>query len=467
MDLLEKYFNEPDCSFLLEKVLDSIHDGVYILNSDGEFIIINKAVESITLYDRNKLYGTKASELVKKGLINYSITERVMKTKKEVTELQIVMGPVLKEIMVTSTPVLDDENNIKYIVANLRDITELNKIKMERETAKKVIEEYNLEIIKNEYIKDNIISKSKEMREVLDLAKRASQSCSTIILYGESGSGKEVIAKFAYSLSPRRNKPFITINCAAIPENLLESELFGYEKGAFTDANKSGKIGLFELADGGTLFLDEINSLPLVLQGKILRFIETQELKPLGGTKSKTVDVRIIAATNVKLEEMVEEGKFREDLYFRLNVIPIEIPPLRIRKEDIVPLTYLFLEYFNKENNKNKEFSVQVLDYFESYNWPGNVRELRNIVERLVVMSSESLITIDDLPTMMLNKIRYNTDYSITVNTLVPLNTIVKEAERALFKKAFEDLKVTREIAKALKISQTSVVRKINEYKIR
>lgn len=467
MDILEIVNGEPDCTSLLQVILDSIHDGVYILNGKGEFILVNKSVENITLYDRNKLYGVKAVDLVQEGLLDHSITEKVMINKKATTELQTIFGPVVKEVIVTSIPILDEDNNIKYIVANLRDITELNRIKMEREAAKTLIEEYNLEQIKNEYIKNNIIAKSNEMKNVLDLSKRASQSCSTIVLYGESGSGKEVIAKFIHSVSPRKKEPFISINCAAIPANLLESELFGYEKGAFTDANKKGKIGLFELADNGTLFLDEINSLPLPLQGKILRFIETQELTRVGSTKAKKIDVRIIAATNEDLKSMVYKDEFREDLYFRLNVIPIEIPPLRKRKDDILALCSFFLESFNKDNKKNKKLSSSVLDILENYEWPGNVRELRNIIERLVVMCPNDIVTADDLPPALINKQYKSADYNIVVNKLVPLKDIIDEAEKTIFLKAVEELKTTRKIAEALDISQTSVVRKINQYNIK
>ncbi|MFA5523735.1 MAG: sigma 54-interacting transcriptional regulator [Tissierellales bacterium] len=467
MDILDILTGEPDCSALLKAILDSIHDGVYILNGNGEFILVNKSVEDITQYERNKLYGVKATDLVKKGLLDYSITEKVINSKEGITELQTTYGPVVKEVMVTSIPILDDKNNIKYIVANLRDITELNRIKMEREAAKRLIEEYNLEQLKNEYVKNNIIAKSNAMKNVLDFSKRASQSSSTIVLYGESGSGKEVIAKFIHSVSPRKKEPFISINCAAIPANLLESELFGYDKGAFTDADKKGKIGLFELADNGTLLLDEINSLPLVLQGKILKFIETQELTRVGSTKVKKIDVRMIAATNEDLKAMVSKGDFRKDLYFRLNVIPIEIPPLRKRKEDILPLCTFFLDSFNRDNKINKKLSSSVLDVLESYEWPGNVRELRNIIERLVVMCLNDVITLDDLPPSLINKNDRNTDYNIVVNKLVPLKNLVDEAEKTLFLKAVEELKTTRKVAEALDISQTSVVRKMNQYNIK
>jgi PAS domain S-box-containing protein len=467
VDIIELINNESEASFLLRILLDSINDGVYVLNGNGEFILVNKSVEDITLYDRNKLYGVKAVDLVENGVIDHSVTEKVMKTKKGVTEFQTVFGPVAKEILVTSTPVLDENNNIKYIVANLKDVAESNKIMMDNKLGKEVIKEYNLDQIKNEYIRSNLIAKSNGMKKVLDLCKRASQSKSTIVLHGESGSGKEVIAKYIHYISPREKEPFISINCAAIPENLLESELFGYETGAFTDANKKGKIGLFEMAEKGTIFLDEINSLPLTLQKKILRFIETQEIIRLGSTKSKKIDIRIIAATNEDLRLLVSRGEFREDLYFRLNVIPIDIPPLRERKEDILPLCYFFLEIFNKANNTNKKLSLSVVEILENYKWPGNVRELRNVMERMVVICPNDIITVEDIPPGIIHTPFITKDYNIVINKLVSLKDVLDEAEKAVFSKAVEELRTTRKIAEALEISQTSVVRKINQYNIR
>lgn len=469
MNCLDVFCNTSDIDAvnpLLQKIVDSIHDGIYILDVEGRFVIFNKALEDMIQLKRNKYIGTKAVDLVKKGLIDHSITQRVISSKKAVIDFQTVMGGVTKELMITSTPLLDENGDIQYIVANLKDITELNKTKLEREAAQMIIKEYNLEEAKKQYIDNYVVSKSNGMRNVINLAQRASQSSSTIILSGESGTGKEIIAKLIHSISPRKSNPFISINCAAIPENLLESELFGYEKGAFTDANTKGKIGLLELANKGTLFLDEINSLPLSLQGKILRFIETLELTRLGGTTSIKIDVRIITATNTELKTMVDNGNFREDLYFRLNVIPIDIPPLRDRKEDIIPLCMLFLSQNNKKIQREKTISVKALNALESYKWPGNVRELRNIIERIVVMSTNDIITYDDLPLMVIENKDKSANYKITVNKIVPLNEIIDEAERILIKKAYEEFSSTRKIAKTMGISQTSVVRKLKKYNI-
>jgi Transcriptional regulator containing GAF, AAA-type ATPase, and DNA binding domains len=242
----------------------------------------------------------------------------------------------------------------------------------------------------------NIIFRSKKMEEVIRLCLEVAKSDATVLIRGESGVGKELIADLIHENSYRGGKQIVKINCAAIPENLLESELFGYKKGAFTGAI-SDKKGKFELAEGGTIFLDEIGDLPPSLQAKLLRVIQTKEIEPIGGT-TKKVNVRIIAATNRNLEELVREGKFREDLYYRLNVVPIFIPPLRERKEDIRPLVDFFLEKFNKKYGKNISISKGAMLIFEDYDWYGNVRELENLVERLVITSSDLVITPDDIP---------------------------------------------------------------------
>ncbi len=241
-----------------------------------------------------------------------------------------------------------------------------------------------------------LVFRSEKMKEVVELAIRVAKSDATVLIRGESGVGKELVVDLIHENSPRKDKPLVKINCAAIPSELLESELFGYRKGAFTGA-VADKKGKFEEADGGTIFLDEIGDMPVQLQAKILRVLQSKEIEPLGG-KPKKIDVRIIAATHRNLEELVKQGKFREDLYYRLNVVPITIPPLRERKEDIKPLVEHFLEKFNRKYGRNIAISKSAIDLLESYEWPGNVRELENLIERLVVVSSDLTITPDDIP---------------------------------------------------------------------
>lgn len=446
----------------LDDMLDSVHEAVYILDSEGKFVKLNKGVERITGLKAIEFIGLKPRDLVKMGVIDRSVSEIVFEKKERVTIVQKIRNnKTIKEIMVTSTPILDKLGNIKYIVANLRDMTELNFLKSECEKAKTLSNQYFLELKKHKKVKEKVIAESSEMQKVLELASRAAQVDSTILLEGESGVGKEVLAKFIHEMSNRSSESLISINCAALPENLLEAELFGYAAGAFTGSQPKGKMGLIELANNGTLFLDEINSLPISLQGKLLRAIETMEITRLGSTESRHINFRLVAATNKSLEELVERGLFRGDLYFRLKVIPICIPPLRKRREDIMALTLHFLEFFNKKYDRQKEISNEVFQLMESYNWTGNVRELKNLIERLVVMSINSIIDISDLPNEFLNISERFNDFEIQINKIIPLNILLDQAEKLLIKKAVKQHKTTRELAKVLGISQSSVVRKM------
>lgn len=258
------------------------------------------------------------------------------------------------------------------------------------------------EKLHSRYQRHQIIGQSKAMQEVYWNIERVAPSSATVLLLGESGTGKELVARAVHDASPRKDKPFIKVNCAALPENLLESELFGHEKGAFTGAVVS-RVGRFEQADGGTIFLDEIGELPLSLQAKLLRVLQEQQFERLGTSRTLTVDVRIIAATNVKLEMAVAQGLFRNDLYYRLNVVPIHLPPLRKRRDDIPLLLDHFLRASNKRNEKSLRMSREFLDFLTEYNWPGNVRELQNLVERLVILTASDVLRVEDLPEYMVH----------------------------------------------------------------
>lgn len=274
--------------------------------------------------------------------------------------------------------------------------------------------------------------------------------------------GKEEVAKYIHKNSKRCNKHFIKVNCGAIPENLIESELFGYEKGAFTGANKEGKIGLFEVADEGTIFLDEVGELPLDMQVKLLRVLQEKEIERVGGVKPIKIDVRILAATNRNLEEMVSKKLFREDLYYRLNVVPIEIPPLRERKKDIVPLVEHFLSELNKKYNLSKRFTSVAMQSLLQYNWPGNVRELKNIVERVVIMSSNDVILKSDLP--INNTFNLLEEEIGSIDEEVNLKEIVERFELKFINKAFENYKNVRDAAKYLGMDPSTFVRKRKKY---
>ncbi|MCX7831019.1 MAG: sigma-54 dependent transcriptional regulator, partial [Acidobacteria bacterium] len=313
---------------------------------------------------------------------------------------------------------------------------------------------------------ENVIAHSASMKELLERVKIVANTRATVLIIGESGTGKELIANAIHQNSDRKMKPFLPINCAAIPSNLVESELFGYEKGAFTGADKTHP-GRFEQADGGTLFLDEIAELPLELQAKLLRVLEEKVIYRVGGTKGIPVDVRIVAATHRDLQEKVREQKFREDLFFRLKVVELKIPPLRERKSDIPFLFSHFLSEFCQEHKKNiKSVSNELLNFCENYSWPGNVRELRNLVERMVIFSSKENLSLEDLPPEMRKDSQdAKTDSAIKQTSLPYLDLSLLEKEAIL--KALEETQGNRtQAAKILGIGLRTLHRKLNEYNI-
>jgi transcriptional regulator with PAS, ATPase and Fis domain len=301
------------------------------------------------------------------------------------------------------------------------------------------------------------------MEKTVEMALRVSQVSSTVFLFGESGVGKGMIAKLIHKHSDRSSGPFIRVDCAGIPESLMESELFGYEKGAFTGAKSEGKIGFFELADKGTLFLDEVGEVPLNSQSKLLRFLEDHEIIRVGGTEPKAIDVRIIAASNRDIEEMVKMKLFRRDLYYRLNVVPLSITPLREREEDIIPLIFYFLDKFNKAYHKKKIFSPDAIDLLSKYDFPGNVRELANLVERLVVVSENDHIETKNLPGIVTGAISKATPYSFLAGN-IPLKDAVEICEGLIIGKTLKKCGSQREAARVLKIDQSTISRKIKKY---
>ncbi|WIF94245.1 sigma 54-interacting transcriptional regulator [Caminicella sporogenes] len=311
---------------------------------------------------------------------------------------------------------------------------------------------------------DDIIGESISIKMIKDYAKKAARSSSTVLIQGESGTGKELFARAIHFYSDRRKYPFIPINCAAIPENLLESELFGYEEGAFTGAKKGGKTGKFELANKGTIFLDEIGDMPLHLQTKLLRVLQENMIERVGGKRFIPIDVRIIAATNKNLEKKVEEGEFRDDLYYRLNVIPLYIPPLRERIDDIPILAYKFLNKFNYKLGKNiLHISEEVLQFFKNYDWPGNVRELENIIEYAVNMTSSNCISINDLPNRIKNKHGKN---MAADDIIISIQDLEKREISKAIRKFGRTKKGIEEAAKVLGISRATIYRKLKKYSI-
>lgn len=387
-----------EASERLNAIIEHSFDGIFITDAKANVIRINHAYEVITGLKKEEVLGKNMADLVRNKLISESGSLQVIKTKQPVTLQQCFRSG--KEALVTSSPIFDADGNFIMIVTNVRDLTEIYNLKAVVQEKTAAMDRLAMELEHLQTTSENnqeIIAKDETTLAAMLLANRVASMDTTVILLGETGVGKEVMARYIFQHSHRAKNSFIKVNCGAIPENLIESELFGYEGGAFTGANKNGKIGLFELANKGTLFLDEIGELPKDMQVKLLRVLQEQEILRVGGTKPVKIDVRIIAATNRNLEEMVSDGTFREDLYYRLTVFPISIPPLRMRKKDIVPLALSFLEKLNQKYQLKKYFTDLSMQLLHEYDWPGNIRELKNIVERAIIISPSDAIKPENL----------------------------------------------------------------------
>lgn len=448
----------------LDTIIDSSYDGLHIADGNGVTLRVNNAFLQNTGFDSNDIVGKNMLDAEKEGLVSCSATRLVLESKEPVTITQ--QTPNGNTHLTTSIPVFDDNGNIYRIVSNVRDITELETLKQKLEEVESLRQHYEMQLRTLRLSgSDKIIFKSEKMKKLLEMVIKLSQYDSTILITGESGTGKELIAEFIHNNSSRENGPFIKVNCGAIPENLLESELFGYDYGAFTGAKKGGKTGYFQMANGGTIFLDEIGDLPYNLQVKLLRVLQNKEIIRVGGEQAFSVDVHIIAGTNRNLLELVQSKKFREDLYYRLSVIPVHIPPLRERKEDIPALVNHFTNLFNKKHQQQKRISPEVIEYFMAADWPGNVRELENMVERLLVTSSNNIVTREDLPE---NLVKANSNnQQIAVYGIMPLSEARTILEKQLLENAFAQYPSTRQIARVLKVSAATIVRKAARYGIK
>ncbi|MED3712132.1 sigma 54-interacting transcriptional regulator [Peribacillus frigoritolerans] len=463
-DLLIDAHETDKLNRALDAIIENSYDGIYITDQDGITLYTNSAIERITGIPKEYYIGKSVDQLIKRGILNASVTHKVVKLRRTVSVVQDNFAG--KETLITGSPVFNAEGEIEQVVTNIRDLSDLNELMHELTKANELNHQYKQEIEKLRKItsKDGVVFVSDKMKMIYEIAERISDIDATVLILGETGVGKDVLARNIYNRSIRSKKgDFIKINCGAIPADLLESELFGYEGGAFTGANQKGKPGMFELAESGILFLDEVGELPLQLQVKLLRALQEREIQRIGGTKPKKIDVRIIAATNRNLSEMVKSGDFREDLFYRLNVIPITIPPLRERREDILALTDLFLTKANEQYKFSKEIDSRLKEYFYQHDWPGNVRELINIVERLVVLTDNRILSINDLPEEYQPENRNQPN----LNATLTLKEAVERAEKEILTKAAQTYQTTYEIAEALESSQATIVRKLKKYRLK
>ncbi len=439
-----------------ETAFNSSYDPMFITDKYGYTLKLNKAYTRVTGITEEELIGKHMQDLIQEGIISDSISLNVLKKKERLTMVQSING---KELLVTGNPIFDENGDILFVVTNLRDVSTLNNLKEELNQTKALANHYLQELEhyhkkRQVIMHEGIIANSDNMIAAIDMAQKIASVNSTVLLLGETGVGKEVIANLIQKLSSRSAKPFIKVNCAAIPKDLLESELFGYEKGAFTGADDKGRPGLFEQAHGGTIFLDEIGEMPLPLQVKLLRVLQEFEVTRIGGGRTIKIDVRVISATNKDLESLVKQGEFREDLYYRLNIIPIKIPPLRERPEDIPLLAHYFLQKVNQKYNLHKQLTDDAFFTMKSYSWPGNIREMQNLIERLVVTAENDFIDSNHFPFT-------NQPSSECQASRKTMKEILHDIERDMILKAMVKYKTTRKAAKFLGISQSTLVKKM------
>lgn len=440
----------------LDQAIEHSPNSIVILDGNGVTLRVNKTYESITGIDRKEALGVDVKVMEAKGMYSPAAGRLVLQEKKRVSVIQKIKNQ--KEALVTAIPLYDDDGNIFRIIMNSIDLKELSVINKYHSRQKK-----ESSIKKKDDLK--IITESNSMKSIISLSDQLKDIDSTVLITGESGVGKGVIARYIHNNGVRRRGRLVEINCGAIPEALLESELLGYESGAFTGAQKTGKQGLIELAHNGTLFLDEIGEMSMQLQVKLLQVIQDKKIIRVGGTKPIDIDTRIIAATNKNLKEMVEQGKFRLDLYYRLNVVPINIPPLSQRVEDLIPMIKHFLHKYNNRYNKEVVLGTTLLNAMLEYQWPGNVRELENTMECFVVLNPSGVIerANDNSNFSDLDSHVYDTGAK-KLDEVTSLDEAKREFEKKIITSAYNKYGSSYKVAEALQISQATANRKIREH---
>lgn len=452
----------PSMDGRLRSILDSVSDGIWICDGMGVILDINAASERLNSVNATDYVGKNVSCIVTEHMVDRSATLDVLTTKRQSSMIQHITKTG-KQLLVTAKPVLDADGEVGLVVVNERDVTELNNLRQGLQNARTVEERYRSELAELslfELSQKDIVAQSPQMQRTLrTLLKLAQMDASRILLLGESGTGKGLMAKFLHQVSPRSPKPFIQINCPAVPENLFEAELFGYEKGAFTGAREGGKAGLIELAMGGTLFLDEVGDIPLPIQAKLLKYLDDHELRRLGGGESRIVECRVVAATNCDLEILVDRRQFRKDLYYRLNTFIVRIAPLRERREDIFGLAEFYLAQQNARHGKAKRLSPRAMRLLEGYDFPGNVRELVSLIQKAFVMSDD-----DDLTEALEEALVGEAPFGASSSTPRSLAESAEQTNIRRLREAMAVCRTTRQMAAYLGISQATVVRKLKRH---
>jgi PAS domain S-box-containing protein len=465
---------------LTDAVFASSYDGIAILDRDGVYLEVNAAYERITGIPRERWIGHRVEEMQKlPGVPRQSATYQALRSNRPASTLVNIRGGEL--VLITASLHYGPDGGVANVIQNLRNITQLNILKHQLERERGSAKLADLEKARRGWLRsrlamadlEDIVFASSAMDDLLSTAAEIADFDSTVLLHGETGTGKGMLARFLHRLSRRAAKPFVEVNCGALPESLVESELFGHEAGAFTGSLRTGKKGQFELANGGTIFLDEIGELPLASQAKLLKALDDKEIRPLGGSSPRRLDVRVICATNRNLHDLVAEGRFREDLLYRIEVIPLHLPALRERPEDKKALLYAFLDHYNRKSGRDKVISLEAVAALSSWDFPGNVRELRNLVERLVVTTRAEEIGVEHLPPPI-QALASGPGAAAARDALVEESLAevvdyrarVEKLERQMLHHFARACRSTYEIARRTGLTQSAVVRKLKKYGI-
>lgn len=438
-----------------ELLFDSMHDGIWLIDNHGITMTVNKAMERIADIHRDDVVGKHVTTAMKDLGFSHCVTLRALEEKQTVTMFDDYANGT--RCLNTSTPIFDDDGEVWRVIASIRDITELKKMQDRLAELEADNQQYKDKLNHVDACNLGIVGNSEPTVTLCSDITKAAKSNAVVLVLGETGTGKTLVAQTIHNQSARKDGPFVSLNCGAIPPALIESELFGYERGAFTGASTKGKKGVFEQAQGGTLFLDEIAELPLSTQATLLHFLDDFTFRRVGGIRTVQTDVRIVAATNKNLESLVARGEFRADLFYRLRVVVVTIPALRQRPEDVPSLMQHFLNIL-EGSKRHRTFSAAMLNALANYTWPGNVRELRGLVQYLHTMCDREMFDMDDLPSHIragLPKLTHSHS----------LKEAMEELEKKMLFAALQELKSTHKAAKRLKVSQSTVVRKAQKYK--
>jgi PAS domain S-box-containing protein len=440
---------------------DAVADGICVVDPTGVVTRINRGYTEITGITEERILGKTIQEMVEQGEFTNAVSYEVIEKKQKISAMSTVKKGN-KQVLLVGTPFLDEKGDLVKVITVMRNMTELVRLQEELKEAEKKKQHYKdqLNTLKNERIINNFVGKDPSIQRVKELIDYVAKTDATVLLTGETGSGKEVVAREIYKKSNRKDGPYVKVNCSAIPENLLESELFGYVKGAFTGADKKDKKGLFEIANNGTILLDEIGEMPMKLQTKLLRVLQEREITRVGGTESIKIDTRVIVSTNEELEKLIQQNLFRADLYYRLNVFPIKLPSLRERRGDIPDIAAAFLNKFNQLYGKNKSFDSSAIAALVKHDWPGNVRELENIVERMVIISANKVLTHEDVLSILYMGEK-NPSEALGVDVRkVGLKEAVRIFEKEILEEILRECGNSYAAAEILKTTQPTIIRK-------